>query len=122
MANWILYYDGGCNLCHTSQLRLEKWAAKHSQPLHVDVLQSEEAIRKGYGMDGMVLEVDGHPYMGYEGWLEALAVAPWPLRWIYPLRNLSFVRWISKVGYGIVAKYRLKWFGTRACQIPERKS
>ncbi|HLO99462.1 MAG TPA: DUF393 domain-containing protein [Fimbriimonas sp.] len=122
MANWILYYDGGCNLCHSSQLRLEKWAQNRSQPLLVDILQSEAAISKGYGLDGMVLEVDGHPYIGYEAWLETLCVAPWPLRWIYPIRHLAIVRWISKIGYGIVAKYRLKWFGTRACQIPERKS
>lgn len=122
MANWTLYYDGGCNLCHTSQLRLERWAARHHQPLHVDVLQGDSAITKGYGMEGMVLEIDGKPHIGYDAWLETLSVAPWPLRWIYPLRHLGFIRGLFKFAYGIVAKYRLKWFGTRVCQIPERKA
>ncbi len=122
MAQWTLYYDGGCNLCHTNKLLLEKWAERAGQPLSVDVLQSDQGIAKGYTLDGLVLEIDGNPHFGYDGWLEAVKVAPWYFRWIYSIRKLAPVRWVAKIGYGIVAKYRLKWFGTRACQIPHSKS
>jgi predicted DCC family thiol-disulfide oxidoreductase YuxK len=117
---WKMFYDGGCNLCHTTQLRTERWAAAHGQPLEVDLLQSAEAIGKGYTMEGFVLEVDGKAHIGYDAWLEMLKVAPLPLRWIHWIRKVPPVRWITKLGYGIVAKYRLKWFGSRECTIPQR--
>ena len=122
MAQWTLYYDGGCNLCHTSQLTLEKWAKRAGQPLHVNVLQSDESLHKGYTLEGLVLEIDGEPHIGYDGWLESMKVAPWYLRGFYALRKLAPFRWVIKNSYAIVAKYRLKWFGTRACQIPQAKS
>jgi predicted DCC family thiol-disulfide oxidoreductase YuxK len=122
MEQWTLYYDGGCNLCHTSQLKLEKWAARAGQPLRVDVLQSDAGIAKGYGLDGLVLEIDGQPHIGYDGWFESMKVAPWYLRWVYSLRNNKLARRFAKYWYGVVAKYRYKWFGTRACQIPAPKS
>ncbi len=65
----------------------------------------------------MILEIDGRPYLGYAAWLEIMKIAPWPLRWIYWFRNFPPFRWAAKIGYGIVAKYRLKWFGTRECVI-----
>lgn len=122
MEQWTLYYDGGCNLCHTTQLRLERWAAKRNQPLHVDILQSDKAIQKGYTLEGLVLEIDGKPHVGYDGWLESMKVAPWPLRWLYSLRKISLFRSLAKFAYGIVAKYRLKWFGSRSCPIPTSKA
>jgi predicted DCC family thiol-disulfide oxidoreductase YuxK len=121
MAQWTLYYDGGCNLCHTSKLKIEKWAEKAHQPLHVDVLQSDEGIRKGYSLEGMILEIDGKPHIGYDAWLESMKVSPWYLRGIYVIRNVQPFRWFFKVGYGFVAKYRLMMFGTRSCEIPLRK-
>lgn len=122
MANWTLYYDGGCNLCHTSQLRIEKWAARAGQPLHVDVLQSDEAIQKGYTLEGLVLEIDGQPHIGYDGFLESTKVGPFWLRWLYPVRNNKLIRRIVKWAYSIVAKFRYKWFGTRSCPIPTKNS
>ena len=120
MAQWTLYYDGGCNLCHTSQLKIEKWATKAGQPLHVDVLQSDEAIGKGYTLEGLVLEIDGQPHIGYDGWLESMKVAPWYGRWIYGLRKIRAARWIFKMIYAFVAKVRYILFGRRACQIPPK--
>jgi predicted DCC family thiol-disulfide oxidoreductase YuxK len=122
VEQWSLFYDGGCNLCHSTQLRLEKWAKKHSQPMKVDILQCDEAIQKGYSLEGMVLEVDGKPLKGYEAWLHSMKVAPWGLRWIHALRNISAFRFLARTGYQIVAKYRIKWFGSRACSIPSHKS
>ena len=121
MEQWTLYYDGGCNLCHKSQLRIEKWAERAGQPLHVDILQSEESSQKGYSLDGMVLEIDGTPHIGYDAWLESMKVAPWFLRGFYILRKLAPARWMFKIVYGLVAKYRLMMFGTRSCQIPSSK-
>ena len=109
VEHWSLFYDGGCNLCHSTQLRLEKWAKKHSQPMKVDILQCDEAIQKGYSLEGMVLEVDGKPLKGYEAWL-------------HTLRNFAAFRFLARNGYQIVAKYRIKWFGSRACSIPSQKS
>ena len=123
MEQWTLYYyDGGCNLCHTSQLKLEKWAARAGQPLHVDILQSDNGIAKGYGLEGLVLEINGQPHFGYDGFLESMKVSPWWGRGFYALRKLPPFRWVIKIGYGIVAKFRHKWFGTRACQIPTENS
>lgn len=122
MEQWTLYYDGGCNLCHTKQLQMERWASKTGQPLNVDVLQSDVAIAKGYGMDGLVLEINGQPHFGYDGWLESLKVAPWGLSVFYRMRKVRLIRFGAKLLYAIVAKYRLKVFGVRTCQIPPAKS
>ena len=119
MEQWTLYYDGGCNLCHTSQLTVEKWALRAKQPLYVDVLQSEAGIAKNYGQ-AMVLEIDGKPYFGADAWLQTMRIAPWYMRWVSLVRFVPPFRWLAYVGYGIVAKYRLKWFGTRECQLPAR--
>jgi predicted DCC family thiol-disulfide oxidoreductase YuxK len=121
MESWTLYYDGGCNLCHASQLRIEKWAARAGQPLVVDILQSDAAIAKGYTMEGMVLEVDGKALIGYEAWLHSMRVAPVGLCWLYWFRNLPVFRPLMKWVYSVVAKYRLRWFGTRSCPIPTQK-
>ena len=84
--------------------------------MHVDVLASDEAIAKGYGT-AMVLEVDGKPYFAWEAWLEAIKVAPWYVRWIRVFRHTAVTRAMIKFGYGIVEKYRIKWFGSRACEV-----
>lgn len=114
---WTLYYDGGCNLCHASKLRVERWAERAKLPLHVDILQSPEAIEKGYG-SAMVLEVDGEPLYGADAWLAMMQIAPWYLRWVGWLGLVPGVRQLMKAGYGVVARYRYRWFGTRACPLP----
>jgi predicted DCC family thiol-disulfide oxidoreductase YuxK len=117
MATWKLFYDGGCNLCHVSKLRAEKWAERAHQPLEVDVLVSDEAIEKGYG-DAMVLEADGQVLTAADAWLKIMTVAPWYLRWLGWFNLTPPTRALARWVYGIVAKYRYKWFGTRACQVP----
>jgi len=115
---WKLYYDGGCNLCHTSKLRAEKWAERAHKPLEVDILQSDEAIAKGYPADTMVLEADGKVYYGADAWLQIMTFAPFYLRWIAWFRRVPPLAWLAKKAYAVVAHYRYKWFGTRACPIP----
>jgi predicted DCC family thiol-disulfide oxidoreductase YuxK len=106
-------------LCHASKLRAEAWAERAHQPLDVDILLSEEAIAKGYS-DAMVLEADGKPYVGADAWMKLMTVAPWPLRWLSWFRLTRPTQWLTRVVYNVVAKYRTRWFGTRACQIPAR--
>jgi predicted DCC family thiol-disulfide oxidoreductase YuxK len=119
MSTWKLFYDGGCNLCHVSKLRAEKWAEKSGQPLQVDVLASDEAIAKGYG-EAMVLEADGQVLTAADAWMKLMTVAPWYLRWISWFGKTRPTMALAKLVYGLVAKFRYKLFGTRACQIPTR--
>ncbi len=115
---WKLFYDGGCNLCHASKLRAEAWAERAHQPLQVDILQSDEAIAKKYG-SAMVLEAD-RVYYAEDAWLKLMQIAPWYLRWVGWLGRVPGIHQLVGLGYKIVAKYRLKWFGSRACQLPPR--
>jgi predicted DCC family thiol-disulfide oxidoreductase YuxK len=115
---WKLFYDGGCNLCHTSKLKAEKWAERAKQPMEVDILQSDEAIEKGYQGDVMVLEADGQVYYGADAWLKIMTIAPWYLRWLSWTRYTPPTRWLARIAYGLVARMRYKLFGTRACPIP----
>lgn len=119
MAEWKLYYDGGCNLCHASQLRVERWAKRAKQPLTVDVLLSDDAISKGYG-DAMVLEADGEVLSAAQAWLKIMTIAPWYLRWLAGMRNTKPTLAAASWAYGVVAKYRIRIFGSRSCQIPSK--
>ena len=117
MATWKLYYDGGCNLCHVSSLKVEKWAKRANQPLEVDVLASDEAIAKGYG-DAMTLEADGKVFQADQAWIKLCSIGPSIVRAFPVLNRLRFGRAVLRWFYNIVAKYRLKWFGTRDCNLP----
>lgn len=116
---WNLYYDSGCNLCHESKLRFEIWAEKKGQPLHATPLQSLEAADKGYGFEQMVLEAD-RVYTAEDAWLKLMEIAPWYLAWVRLLASIPFIRPMLKWGYRLVARYRIKWFGARACAIPPK--
>lgn len=117
---WKLFYDGGCNLCHRSQLQAERWAKRAGQELHVDVLQSDEATSKGYG-DAMVLEAD-RVYVASDAWFKILTISPWYVAWLGIFRLTPPTRWLASKCYDLIAKYRRKWFGTRECQLPRNKS
>jgi len=120
--DWTLFYDGGCNLCHVSQLRVEKWAKRYGQPMRALPLQSEEGLERGYPMDAMILEADGEVLYAEHAWLRLMRIAPWYLRWVGWIGVLPGFKQLLGLGYRIVAKYRYRWFGTRACQIPARKA
>lgn len=119
MDGWKLFYDGGCNLCHTSKLRVERWAEAAGQPLEVEILQSDEAITKGY-QDAMVLEADGKVYQGADAWLHIMRIAPWYVRWLSLLALTPPTRWLASQGYWIVARLRFRIWGRRTCPIPTR--
>ncbi|HZH99338.1 MAG TPA: DUF393 domain-containing protein [Fimbriimonadaceae bacterium] len=121
MMAWKLYYDGGCNLCHESKLRLESWAKSAGQPLDVDILQSEEAINKGYNSENMILEADGHVYSRADAWLKAMTVAPWYLRWVSWFRLTKPTKRLATVFYDLIAKFRYRLFGKRACPLPKAR-
>ena len=69
-------------------------------------------------MDSMVLEVGDQVLFGADAWFKLMDLSPWYLRWIMIAKYTPFTRWLVKKGYSIVAKYRYKIFGTRACPIP----
>ena len=114
---WKLFYDGGCNLCHVSQLRVEKWARHANQPLNVDVLASDEAIAKGYG-DAMVLEADGEVFFADQAWFKLASIGPWYVRWTGFFNRSRPTQALARWAYNLVAKYRYRVFGTRECVIP----
>ena len=115
---WNLYYDGGCNLCHKSKLRAERWAERAGQPLHVEVLQSEEAVAKGYDQDNMVLEADGKVYKRGDAGLRILSIAPWHLKWLSWFRLTPPTRAIARFFYDLVANNRHRFWGKRSCDLP----
>jgi predicted DCC family thiol-disulfide oxidoreductase YuxK len=117
MTTWKLFYDGGCNLCHVSKLKAERWAERAGQPLKVDVLVSDEALSKGYS-EQMVLEADGQVLTAADAWMKMMTLAPWYIRWLSWFGKTKPTMAVARFFYGIVAKYRYKWFGTRACQVP----
>lgn len=66
----------------------------------------------------MILEADGEVLTGADAWLKMMSISPWYSRWIAWMAKTRFTRALARWGYGIVAKYRYKIFGTRACAIP----
>ncbi|MFN3729103.1 MAG: thiol-disulfide oxidoreductase DCC family protein [Fimbriimonadaceae bacterium] len=110
---WRLYYDGFCNLCHRSQLRAARWADRRGQLLEIVPLQHPDAVGKGYG-DAMVLEAE-RTYVGADAWIRLLSLSSAP--WLSPLLGSPMIRPFVRLGYGVVARYRKAWFGTRACPI-----
>lgn len=100
---------------------MERWAERAKLKLNVDVLQSADAIEKGYG-SAMVLEIDGQPLFGADAWLAMMQIAPWYLGWVGWLGQVPGIRQMMKLGYGIVARYRYRWFGTRSCPLPQPPS
>ena len=89
------------------------------QSVEAAPLQGPEALGKGYG-DRMVLEADGRVYYAADAWLRMLHIAPWYVRWLTIAERSTVTRAIAAWGYGIVERYRLRWFGTRDCVVPKR--
>lgn len=120
MAQWKLFYDGGCNLCEATQSRFARWAQRAGYPLQTQFLQSDEALEKGYVGDQIVLEADGEVLYGPDAALRLLRYAPFPLRWFAWMGRFAFTRWMTRMGYRLVARYRYAVFGRKTCALPKR--
>lgn len=119
----ILFFDGGCALCHGAVRRLMRWersghrslqfaplkgttagALRSSGALHEDreavALWTPAAVLTGEAATGMALEL-----IGRQGWARAFRVLPAPLR-----------RW----AYRTTARNRHQWFGRvpNGCPVP----
>lgn len=116
---WRLYYDGECNLCHSSQLRVVRWARAAGQPLETEILQSPEAEAKGYS-GAMTLEADGEVLFAEQAWLRLARLAPGFVGWVAPLLAFPWLRPIVRFGYRTVERNRFRWFGKRTCEIPRQ--
>ena len=110
---WKLFYDGECNLCNASQLKVVQWADRIHYPLVTEILQSGEAKSKGYSDGSIVLEAEDKIYYAEDAWFKLLEIAPWYFRWLVWLKWIPGVRFIAGIIYKIVAKYRFRWFGRR---------
>lgn len=117
---WKLFYDGGCNLCHTSKLKVERWAATKGQDLQAIPFQSSEGIERGYLNGPMVLEAD-QIYKGADAWMQLSLLAPWWLQILFVPARLPGLNLITRMVYNLIAKYRIKLFGSRECQIPQAR-
>jgi predicted DCC family thiol-disulfide oxidoreductase YuxK len=112
---WRLYYDGECNLCHRAKLRVERWAERAGQPLVALPLQGPEAAAKGYA-GAMVLEA-GAVYTAEGAWLRLCAIGPWPARLIAASARAPGIGQVLALGYRLVARWRYRVFGRRACRL-----
>lgn len=119
-AEATLFYDGGCNLCEASRHKAEAWARRRGVALRTEILQSAEAMEKGYG-EMMVLETPERTYFAADAWLELLRRVGPPL--LRPLSLMARTRptlALARYAYGLVARYRTRLFGSRACALPNR--
>lgn len=114
---WKLFYDGECNLCYSSQLRVGQWAHRADVPLDILTLQSEEAKSKGYGTT-MVLETGEGVFYGFEAWLKVFQLAPMPLRLMQWLGKSRPTKALARGFYWVIASLRYRLFGRRSCTLP----
>lgn len=114
---WKLFYDASCQLCHESQLRVERWAIAAGQPMEVFGLQSPEGLALGLTTRDIVLIAD-RTYVGADAWIKLCEIAPVPLRWVAVLGRAPGARWAVAGVYRFVAATRHRWRGRRECPLP----
>lgn len=119
----IIIFDGKCVLCS----RWARFVLRHDRSKRFRLVAAQTplgtALYEHYGLDPVdyetnILLEDGSAWTKSEGTIrmfERLGL-PWSL--VAVLRVLPRV-WRDKL-YGVVARNRLKWFGTRAtCFLPD---
>ncbi|MEM6314470.1 MAG: thiol-disulfide oxidoreductase DCC family protein [Planctomycetota bacterium] len=118
----ILLFDGECGFCD----KTVQWVLDHDPDGDVKfaALQSDVGQtlleKHGLGRDyfkSLVLIDDGGVWLKSAGALRLAKHLPRPWRWAWTLRLIpAFLR---DFGYDIIAKHRLKIFGTvEACRLP----
>ncbi len=119
----ILFFDGGCALCHGAVRRLIRWESAPLQTLrfapldgataktmrtqgalsheqNAVVLWTPDAVLSGEAAAGAALKL-----IGRTGWASAFGMLPKPLR---------------MAGYRFTARHRHNWFGrvSESCPLP----
>ena len=120
---WIVYYDGYCNLCS----RMVQWIIRNDRagnftfkPLQMPQTPELPDQGVGNGSSGgntVILMMDDHVY---ERSTAALKIAA-RLRFPWPLMVIFFMvpRFIRDPIYNVVARNRKRWFGQRtSCFTP----
>lgn len=119
---FILFFDGECVMCNG----LVAFVAAHDPQRHFAFasLQGETAaaFRARYpsfprSLDTMVFFDDGDIRLRSDAAFAAARLLSAPWRWLSLLRVLPTA--LTDLGYRIVARYRLRWFGrTESCWVP----
>lgn len=120
----ILLFDGTCVLCNA----FFQWVVKRdtSGKFHFATLQSDfgqQIIKEnGYhtNVDSVILVKDGKASIYSEAVLKALMLLGGIYNWIGKL-GLLFPRFLRDTVYQFIAKNRYKWFGQKACMIPDQR-
>lgn len=110
---WMVFYDGYCNLCSLAV----KWIVRNDAKKRFTLKPLQE-INSGASTDNtMVLMLNGKVYIRSAAVLR-IAVR---LRFPWPLMVIFFIvpRFLRDPVYGVVARNRKRWFGERnTCYIP----
>ena len=114
---WHLYYDGGCNLCHASKLKVEHWAERRGIPFVAVPIQTMPDPPTA-DPNAMILDVEGLRYEGSDAWLKLMEIAPPGLRWLRFFGRTAPTRALARLGYAVVARPRHRLFGRRTCELP----
>lgn len=119
----ILLYDGRCGLCD----RTVQWILDHDShgAIRFAALQSDvgRQLLQGHGLDPaymeslVFLDTGGRVHLKSDGAIALAAHLPRPWRWLRVFHVIP--RPLRDRMYDVVAKYRLKFFGTvSACRLP----
>jgi predicted DCC family thiol-disulfide oxidoreductase YuxK len=123
-ASPILLFDGTCVLCNV----FFQWLVKKdiSCKFYFATLQSDygqQIIKEnGYhtNVDSVILVKDGKAYIYSEAALNALVLLGGFYKMMGKL-GLLFPRLVRDTVYQFIAKNRYKWFGQKACMIPDHR-
>ncbi len=120
---WIILFDGVCNLCEALVFFVYKRDGKEKfkfAPMQSDVgfALLENAGIKGDDLDTMVLMREGVAYTKSAAILKVMKELDgfWPIFYVLmiipePLRDMA---------YAFIAKNRYRWFGKKnACMVPD---
>ncbi len=113
----LLLYDGECGLCSRSVRLLERFA-RHpfdKRPSREVLVSLPEEIARTVSGQMLWLAPDGTVWGGSQALLYALQATGWT--WIACLLGNPLVRPFTRVGYGIVARFRHR-LGVPACELP----
>ncbi len=120
-GNFVVFFDGVCGLCNTTVdfiLRRDRVQRFRFAPLQGETAGQEIAADERQRLDTLILKTASGTYRRSA----AVVRIAWGLPGVWPL--LGWLLWLvplplRDLGYRIVSKYRLSWFGQKdTCRLP----